>query len=208
MWGDAMPVDFSNVKEVTIPQGACNSISVNGTVIWKREVPIGYTKLDYITASGSQYIETNIIVGNTSVVDAKFTFTNNAGNVFGSYVSTSSNNNFSFYGGSSSSDGYIRYDGQLVRAFRPTSGTIYTLTMGSNGFVANGTSYATFTSSSFTCSTGFWIGMLPNSTAASFKGKIYYLKITDGNTVVADFVPAQRDSDSKKGLYDRISDTF
>lgn len=203
-----MPLDFSTVKEVTIPEGACNSISINGITVWERDVPIGYTKLDYVTANGNQHVETNITVTSADNVQCKVSFTGSSGNVFGSYISTSATNNYSFYGGSASADGYIRYGNQIVRSFRPTANTVYEINMGASGFTANGNSYATFNSATFTCGTGFWLCMLPNSSAASFKGKFYGLKITNSNGVVADFVPAQRDSDNKKGIYDRVGHTF
>lgn len=41
-----------------------------------------------------------------------------------------------------------------------------------------------------------------------FKGKIYYCKIYDGDTLIADLVPCYRKSDGVVGMYDIVSNTF
>jgi hypothetical protein len=41
-----------------------------------------------------------------------------------------------------------------------------------------------------------------------FQGKMYYCKIYDNDILVRDFIPAVRDSDSKPGFYDLVTNQF
>lgn len=47
-----------------------------------------------------------------------------------------------------------------------------------------------------------------NMPARFAKMKLYHVKFTRGGTVVGDFYPCKRDSDSAPGMYDIVSDTF
>lgn len=47
-----------------------------------------------------------------------------------------------------------------------------------------------------------------NMPARFAKMKLYHVKFTRGGTVVGDFYPCKRDSDSAPGMYDLVSDTF
>ena len=44
--------------------------------------------------------------------------------------------------------------------------------------------------------------------AEGFNGSIYATMIADGEVIVRDFVPAQRRSDGKVGMYDMVSHDF
>ena len=41
-----------------------------------------------------------------------------------------------------------------------------------------------------------------------FKGKVFYFKMYDNGTLIRDLVPCTRDSDSKYGMYDLVTNTF
>ena len=55
-----MPIDFSQVKTITIPEGSVNKITDSaGTVLWANETAFPYRRLEYIKFSGAEYIDTN-----------------------------------------------------------------------------------------------------------------------------------------------------
>lgn len=46
------------------------------------------------------------------------------------------------------------------------------------------------------------------SSSEQFRGKMYWFKLYDDGTLIRDFVPCKRDSDSKYGAYDIVNDVF
>ena len=63
-----MAIDFSQVKEITIPEGSVKQIAdSSGTIIWRSKSAFPYRRLEYIKFSGAEYINTYLAVpGNTS----------------------------------------------------------------------------------------------------------------------------------------------
>ena len=55
-------MDWTQVTDLTIPEGNVKQISVNGVVIWKKVLsPNDYTQLEYIqNDSDSLYIKTGV----------------------------------------------------------------------------------------------------------------------------------------------------
>ena len=55
-------MDWTQVTDLTIPEGNVKQISVNGVVIWKKVLsPSGYTQLEYTqNDSDSLYIKTGV----------------------------------------------------------------------------------------------------------------------------------------------------
>ena len=51
-------------------------------------------------------------------------------------------------------------------------------------------------------------GSRPQSANWYFCGRIYYLQITEGTNIVRNFIPARRDSDGVLGMYDTVTNTF
>ncbi len=47
-----------------------------------------------------------------------------------------------------------------------------------------------------------------STTGGSIKGRFWYVKIWDGDTLIRDYVPCVRKSDSKAGFYDMVNKTF
>lgn len=189
-----------------VPQGI-SKVYYGNTLIWQSILPAGYTAAEYISASGRQYIVTDIYLNSNSKVTADLYFTGTSGNVYGCYSGSSATDNFCYYGGSNSVKGYLRFDGDLVREFAPSRNTRYLIEHDANGFAVNGSIEATFEDNTFTCSNPFYICNLANSSAAKFTGRIYRLTITEGQTTIADFIPAQNPN-SIFGLYDLIGKQF
>ena len=175
------------------------------------KLPSGYTECSYVRSNANAWFATNLYLTSKSEVIADLQFEGSAGNVYGCYTGSNASDNFCLYAGSASSDAYIRWDGHLYRAFRPTSGTRYKIRHSWNGFVVDGTAETNpFTDnpdSVFTCANPFYVGNLANSSAAKLKGRIYRLTVKTNGGVVMDLVPCQNSS-NVCGLYDVIGRTF
>ena len=54
-------MDWTQVTDLTIPEGNVKQISVNGVVIWKKVLsPSDYTQLEYIQNDSDSYIKTDV----------------------------------------------------------------------------------------------------------------------------------------------------
>lgn len=171
-------------------------------------IPLHITPLSYIRGSGSQYITTAINLRSTDVVRSKWRFENSAGNVYGCFTSSNGTDNFCLYAGSSSTDAYIRYNGQLVRDFRPANGSIHELEQGPGGFFDNGTKLTDFTPATFTCSAPMYLFMLPNSSSAKITARCYGLTVYRDGEQVCNFIPARNELTGEVGFYESVQGVF
>ncbi len=167
-------------------------------------IPTDITPLEYIAGSGSQYIETAIHLLSTDVVKSKWRFQNSAGNVYGCFTSSSADDNFCLYAGSASTYAYIRYNGQLVRDFKATSGTVYEIEQGPDGFFVGGSKVAYFDAATFTCSAPMYIFMLPNSSSAKVTARCYGLRVIRGGVMAYDFIPARNEATGEVGMWEAV----
>lgn len=200
---------YTGAARIVTPDGEIQSISKNGVTLWERLVPADFEVLEYILAANSQYFFVpNFYLKSTSIVIAKLRFSGSAGNCYGCYSGSSAQDNFCLYGGSSSADAYIRYDGELDRAFRPTTGVDYEIEHSANGFKANGTTYATFATKTFTCSNPFGVGQLSGSSSAKFSGRLCEIAVEDDNIDSLHLIPVRRISIYQVGMYDIVGKAF
>lgn len=197
-----------------------------------RTVPSTYAPLEYIESTGTQYINTEYVHKATTRIDMVCNVSSNpvAYNysyhaLFGDRLNTYQTNAFTFFSRFSSSNipvfcrsgaetrgtGFIYDEKILVSAYDKTctwykygsstaSGSVTTTgtaDAGVNAMFLFNLNKAT-TAGGATPDTS-WINM-----------KLYGCKIWDdnGTTLVRDFIPAMRKSDSKIGLYDAVNDAF
>lgn len=177
-------------------------------------LPDNFTRLTYLGGTGSQYIDTNVHLDNENIVKSTWTFYDDAACIYGCFTSSADTDNFCLYGGSHANDAYIRFGGQLVRKFRPNSGSTYSFEHGADGFFVDGERITEFSPATFTCSATLRIFGLPNSKYAPISGRCYnfqVLKKTESSKkpeLLHDFVPVRRNDDDVLGLYDIVENVF
>lgn len=173
-------------------------------------LPDGYTEVEYVGSNGNAYINTGLqlmnTVGNTFSIEGRvwteYYVTNDG---FGYLMSTEST--------TSPYPGFCwRWNQHHSRVLELTdvdsNAILSTVDKGdgTSGFTvsSNGTS-STNNNIPFTLFAG-----LNGSSPWRFSKSKYYdeLKITKNNQVVADYIPCQRDSDSKYGFYDLVTNSF
>ena len=169
-------------------------------------LPTGYTAVDYIESTGTQYIDTGVHPTSRYSIELKMSAAPSSGDKM-------------FFGmspGSSGARWWVEYYGSRLyasisagsgssNAGSAPSGT-FVLTMSNTGGVsAGGTQYiSSFGSAAFTTSLNAYLFCYnSNGTAAYFTSmKVWYLKISTGDVLIRDFVPCIRDTDDEPGLYD------
>lgn len=181
----------------------CNN---GALVVVDDELPIGYKRITDIKFDGYFWYETGeALTGDDDVTMTLANTVSSGKNVFGSYNGTASGTkNFSLYlyGGGSSSNCYFRYGSQLVRPrFGDGERTITFGASGTSGFATN----VSVTPEDFTAEAPAYIGMLPNSSSASYTGSIMG-SITVGTRLK--WIPCERESDGVVGYYEAVNGVF
>ena len=173
----------------------------------------GYTRLEYLESSGTQYIDTGIMSGINIQVQAKFgkisdTFTRygiivGANQNYQALVSRTTPN--TYY--SSLKDSYTGY------AMIPVTADVFEFTFNTpeHKVIVNDSIYNLPIIDDFVSDKiGLFNWIRYGGTQYAVKGRLYYVTIKNNatNTTLADFIPARRNSDGELGMYDTISNTF
>lgn len=178
-------------------------------------VPDGYTQLEYIESTGTQYIKTGVVASNgyKATVDCTIVSFGDAwGTLLGSEIEASPwECNWARYGTTSWGLGvYSAYDASAT----VTAGTRYQVDFstvkGSSYLNVNGSSLLTNSDSNSRSANELYL--LTNNKAGTpgdfANVKLYSCTITIDDSLVRDFIPVKRNSDSEIGLYDLVSGTF
>jgi len=172
-------------------------------------VPIGYTELEYIENTGTQYINTGIKLTTNDGIYIKFTYDTylNDNQILGTDISGIGNHNFyidTYYG-----DFYVGdNNGEIHTPGSYTPGT-YTMNinyMGDNRWYLNN---SVILNQGVTInSRGYNLLLFRRGTTATSHVKIHNLIITTGNSISHNLVPVCRNSDGVLGMYDTVTNTF
>ena len=182
---------------------------------WKVRLPGTYTELEYAQGSGSQWIDTNLLLNNNTRIKTKLqVYRNEPGkrSGFSSSLANRANSGFEcfLYNGD---EMYLYYgNGGITVAM--TENDVIEMDWNKNVInykVNNGnTNQYTFTEQTFT--TGYQLRLFAlsrgeNAISQAYT-KIYYFQIYDNNTLIRDFIPARRNSDGVVGMYDTVEQRF
>lgn len=191
---------------------------------YDRLLPAGYTQLEYVEATGTQYIDTGITASYSIGVVADFQFT----------VLRSGQNLFQVYSGNASSwmitvlmmtnYSVVVDEMSFYSTYCPTYGTkidAANLNRHSLSFNKNNDYAVSFdgiaksieppqrTMSNITATMCLFAKKIEGGGINEYaKMKLYSCSMYDSGMLVRNFIPAKRDSDSKIGLYDTVSKTF
>lgn len=179
-----------------------------------------YKQLSYIQSSGNQYINTGLHITSGRVrMELQYeyiTIGSDEDNIIGSFNNWPSSSGLFAFGsdGSGARQRSIISSGRnfrSVQAPQPQTGVIYTSTadISSSGqsITVNGTSY---TGDGYTVGSAESIYIFCNGGEVKHFAsvKLYYLKIWDDNTLIADYIPAVDTEEGVGGLYNTLDDTF
>lgn len=201
-------LDFSGVKALTIPEGSVKKITRGTTVLWEKPSEMNVTLLEYIQFNKDMVFDTGIICTEATKIETKITREDsNAAYFYGARNSANTASVTAYM----SSSGAWRF-GNTYKNFTLTTNKEYTVVVDKSGITMNGTknSYVA-TVKAFTANASLIIGS-SRSTAgalasAQFIGKVFYFRMYSGDTLLIDWVPAQR-SDGVYGFWDNVSNIF
>lgn len=178
-------------------------------------LPDGYTELQYIESTGTQYIDTDFAPNQDTkimmVAEPVSVVNVSASGGFAPYGAgnTSTDRAFELYSWNSKYN--PNYDGQTIMVGTAATGKKLTITQDKNVFTlvsSDGTTVShTFTYNSFT--TPYTLTLFAVHRASLLKGlqKIYSCQLYDNDTLVRNYVPCINPS-GVVGLYDTVNDAF
>ena len=180
-------------------------------------VPDGYTQLEYIESTGTQYINTGIILKQNYIVDLKANISDANSNI---WLFGSDNNNTRRFGIQADTDngpleGHAIFcvdswtDGKSVNTNQLLN-IRYSLES-TQKFLIDDVLYGSKSNTVFDATLPLYLfADNRNGSAISLaKMKCYRFTVSlSGSTAINDFIPAKRNSDNAIGLYDLVSNTF
>lgn len=179
----------------------------------KTGLPFGYTQVDYIQSSGSQYIDTGVKGNQDTKVNLDFEGTNfsYAGNksIIGSRTSATEKHYGITISGGANPYLYSGYNNVSQQGVQISLNTKYNVFKDKNIMYLDNTEITNATYTTFETSTNMFIFAMNEGGAKFYSSiKLFKLKIYNDNELVRDFIPCYRNSDNEVGLYDLVNKVF
>lgn len=204
-------MDWSQVTALTIPEGNVEQVAVNGVVLWRKSLlPSGYTQLEYIESTGTQYIDTGIATTNNNLGFMLEAMPLTSADVYpiGSRAIGGGTRFFGIRSQSSTtySYGWENYASTAASQSYVNVRTTMSLNWLNSKKVAIGNDSKNLTTADI--ANGRNITLFGVNGQLLWTGRIYRAQISEGNEIIANFIPVMRNSDSKVGMYDTVTRQF
>lgn len=169
----------------------------------KVTLPKGYTQLEYIQSSGTQYVDTNVKPTQAFLLDISIqTLQTTSGGIAVSDQTWGTNGfgvwcNAAAFGSQTKQSLSLYNDAPIV------------IKLSQSGLFLNGSSIWTVNSETFTVPANMYLFALNRNGVISEKltGKLYSCKLYDNATLIRDFIPCKNDAGAI-GLYDLVNSKF
>ena len=202
---------MSNIKKIIVWVG--NGVGKQVRPTFDME----YQKVEYIQSSWTQYIDTWLVVKPASEVQVDMQLTSVATNIRYFAVETGNDSWVAFvlYLDSNKQIAFANGNWSVLRTGRNWDTSRYTFVANNSSLkiYSNGTNVYTgnapWTRTTNSANNLYLLANDNNWTATLFaSAKLYWCKMYEWATLVRDFVPCYRKSDSVIWMYDKVNDTF
>lgn len=212
-------MDFSQVTDITIPEGSVIRIVQGETVLWEKSGwPSGYVKVEYLESTGTQWINTGYKLWSTTnwKFDIRFSYTSvgSKDGILLGVLSTVATYKYRVLTGSADLVMTMPTFGSRTIASAIQANTVYDLKC-SNYLpyfesYLDGTLKNRLNQSATASGSNLAVFHDANTTYTNLVGRIYGLKLWagDNESLVADLQPCVRLSDGKPGMYDLVRRQF
>ncbi|MBR4507000.1 MAG: hypothetical protein IKP24_00525, partial [Alphaproteobacteria bacterium] len=178
----------------------------------------GYTQLEYIESTGTQYIDTGIVPNQDSrmTIDVLAPALGAGVFSFGGSFNQAWRPGFGVYGGNTTYRASLVYnnlDTQLVpeTTLRANVRYVFDLNKNVSTLQANGSTIASITvdAATFSLTNSIELFRVNIASAPRYGNfRLYSAKIYNNNTLVRNMIPVRRNSDFKYGMYDTVNGVF
>lgn len=222
-----LPITFGGVGK------DLKDYKVHGNTV-QSKLPDGYTQVDYIESSGTQYIDTGLKSTPNTKFDFEFASTKEVGSEFeqvlGSQIGATNNRIYILIGGSnniqlqfphdSNNHLYMNNDGTFTSSSSSTNLLLIEqnkknriiFDIPNRALTVN--EYTSISTGTYDLTSSEYNILIFNRndttvpTVRLAKGKLYNFKWYESNVLVRDFIPCYRNSDNEIGLYDLVNNVF
>ena len=206
---DTSDANYGKYKIPVLTNSHTTNIYLNKPLKRASKLPYGYTELEHIRSTGTQYINTGIKATEKTMVKAKL-YTEEAGNKnwFGGTGQYNASYNFAFnsfsinqfeYSYGSSNWTRITISEEIVNRD-------FTVEFGNGAIKINDSLKVTLPNTAFTDNKDLCI-LVRNGGTGNIAGRVYYLKIYEAGVLVRNFIPC-KDPSNVVGMYDTVNDVF
>ena len=212
-----MSFKFNNMfpKHITFNNLRVGTLLYNNSVVWREELPSGYTALEYIASTGTQYIDTGFIPNQNTGFEIEFLSndkisptTGEFGAILGAREKSSVNElQLTTYTAKNSGDkGTLRFGSSSYDA-NISVGEKNVVSLKNREYISNGNKQ-TF-EDEFTAPSTLTLFALNQSGRITQHGsvRIYSFKLYNDNKMIRDFIPCITTS-GEVGLYDLVLGRF
>lgn len=212
---DTSDTNYGKYKIPVLTNSHTTNIYLNKPLRRTSKLPYGYTELEHIRSTGTQYIDTGVNLSNNSNVEinAKLVATQRSKTyyVFGSSVE----NNRYMIAVSGYTNNYIvdfaNMNYRLNSSVSAFDSEFHTHKITNLYYYVDGILQGYRSSLTFTNTSSAYIFDVRDRSTASTVGtqswEIKYCKIWDGNNLIRDFIPCKNPS-NVIGMYDTVNDVF
>lgn len=169
-------------------------------------LPSGYTQLEYIESTGTQYIDTGVVPDSNTKVECDFLAKTLDCGVFGARIDYNSNAFTLFWSVTNAAAIEI---GNTFFALGPkaTVGKRYVVEMSATSFKLDGETLQTYSQTAIAPGVPIYIFWSSGASFSKLSGRVYGFKIYKNGTLVRDFIPCKNASGAV-GLWDRVHSVF
>ena len=162
-----------------------------------------YTTVEYVESDGNQYVDTGYIPNSNTKIEIKWLSTDISGSqaVIGSVWNANA-----MLLNIQSNAWYFHANGQKATTPSLVEPDVISYSSAASSFVANGVTYNNSKDSLSNAGSSLKIFGMDSSYRA--KGKLYYVNILEGDTLVKSYIPAVRNEDGVAGLFDTVNKEF
>lgn len=211
-------MDFSGIKELTIGGVKLKELSIGGVKVWQSgRLPAGYTEVEYIESTGTQYIDTGIIGRSGVSAEVSISIVSPIASAGIGIISSTNGSQRCYLEANPASPSFKWMFGsnavynQEPQTWEYDTPYKFDIDWGStkSTMYVNNSLHMTLTHSSFNNGYNLYLLARNNSGSPTKMGKVklYSAKIYEDGTLARDFVPAKY-RDGAVGLYDLVSNTF
>ena len=172
-------------------------------------LPDGYTELQYIESTGTQYIDTGVYATNNTAIETKFV-NNYAESSTRVLIADRWASSRQFVLSIVAQTNAPLVLGGLNKTLNSywSINTDFTVLMDKNNIIVNGDTIAwTGSETTFTSTMPLYMFGVPDTNNRNALVNMYYMKIYENGTLVRNFIPATNVS-NVVGMYDTVSNTF
>ena len=185
-----------------VPETYLDAVTARGKCE-QRNVPTGYTELEYIQSTGTQYIDTGVSGNATIKITAQASTIKGSSQALLS--STSGAQGGTWFGEFTTNQKWGIGTGAGLTTIAPTTKITAEIAFDGNG--CSGTVNGESVTRSATSPQGSWYMMNDGGNSYPFSGKVWNCQIAQNGTLVRNFIPC-KNAAGVVGMFDTVSQTF